>query len=163
MFGALAVRLSLAGKALEGSKQLSVRGSGPAGLAAAHDLALLGFAVTLYEMEPILGGMLAVGIPHYRLPRALIQAEIETIVELGVKAVTNCCVGRDVTLPDVHCPTGAPREAIVKISRAEPGGIGQAKLWRPAALGIRPSYENKPMQQYLAGRYVKVDQQTTES
>ncbi len=66
-------------------------------------------------------------------------------------------------LPDVHCPTGAPREAIVKISRAEPGGIAPAKLWRPAALGIRPSYENKPMQQYLAGGYVLVDRQTTES
>ena len=57
----------------------AIIGSGPAGLAAAHDLALLGFAVTIYEMEPVLAGMLAVGIPEYRLPRDLIRAEVEVI------------------------------------------------------------------------------------
>jgi len=41
-------------------------------------------------------------------------------------------------MPDIHCPTGAPREAIVKITRAEPGGLEAQGLWRPAALGIRP-------------------------
>ncbi len=56
-------------------------------------------------------------------------------------------------LPDVHCPTGAPREAFVKISRAEPGGTGQQPLWRPAALGIRPRYESTAMKQYLAGGF----------
>jgi nitrate reductase alpha subunit len=54
-------------------------------------------------------------------------------------------------LPDVHCPTGAPREAIVRITRAEPGGIGGEGLWRPAALGLRPGYESEAMQRYLAG------------
>ena len=48
-------------------------------------------------------------------------------------------------LQDVHCPTGAPREAFVKISRAEPGGIAGQALWRPAALGIRPRYESDAM------------------
>ncbi len=57
-------------------------------------------------------------------------------------------------LPDVHCPTGAPREAIVRISRAEPGGVGGQGLWRPAALGLRPHYESPAMQRYLAGRFV---------
>ena len=57
-------------------------------------------------------------------------------------------------LPDVHCPTGAPREAIVKITRAEPGGIGGSGLWRPAALGIRPHYESEEMKRYLAGAYL---------
>jgi nitrate reductase alpha subunit len=56
-------------------------------------------------------------------------------------------------LPDVHCPTGAPREAIVKITRAEPGGIGGRGLWRPAALGIRPRYESPAMKRYLAGGF----------
>jgi nitrate reductase alpha subunit len=56
--------------------------------------------------------------------------------------------------PDIHCPTGAPREAIVRITRAEPGGIGGAKLWRPAALGIRPDYESAEMKLYLAGGFV---------
>lgn len=56
-------------------------------------------------------------------------------------------------LPDVHCPTGAPREAIVKITRAEPGGIAGQQLWRPAALGIRPRYESEAMKRYLTGGF----------
>jgi nitrate reductase alpha subunit len=56
-------------------------------------------------------------------------------------------------LPDVHCPTGAPREAIVKISKAEPGGIGGRGVWRPVDLGIRPRNESAPMKKYLAGDF----------
>lgn len=55
--------------------------------------------------------------------------------------------------PDIHCPTGAPREAFVKITRAEPGGLEGKGLWRPAALGIRPRYESDAMKRYLAGGY----------
>ena len=58
-------------------------------------------------------------------------------------------------LPDVHCPTGAPRESIVKITRAEPGGIGGRGLWRPAAEGLRPRYESEGMQAYLAGSFLR--------
>ncbi len=57
-------------------------------------------------------------------------------------------------LPDVHCPTGAPREAIVKITRAEAGGIDKAGLWRPASLGIRPRYESSSMSRYLTGGFI---------
>jgi nitrate reductase alpha subunit len=56
--------------------------------------------------------------------------------------------------PDIHCPTGAPREAIVKISKAEPGGIGDEPLWRPTKLGIRPRNESDPMKRYLTGEFV---------
>jgi nitrate reductase alpha subunit len=55
----------------------------------------------------------------------------------------------------VHCPTGAPRESIVKITRAEAGGIGGKGLWRPAALGLRPHYESDAMKRYLAGDFVE--------
>jgi nitrate reductase alpha subunit len=58
-------------------------------------------------------------------------------------------------VPDVHCPTGAPRESFVKITRAEPGGVGGQGLWRPAQLGLRPTYENKIMLRYLAAGYVQ--------
>jgi len=84
------------------NKSIGIIGSGPAGLTAAHDLAILGFSVTLYEMEPVLGGMLAVGIPEYRLPRDLIRAEIEVITELGVKGITDCRVGKDITLNELR-------------------------------------------------------------
>jgi nitrate reductase alpha subunit len=60
-------------------------------------------------------------------------------------------------LPDVHCPTGAPREAIVKITKAEPGGFGGEGLWRPAALGLRPGYETPAMQLYLRGELAAND------
>ena len=59
-------------------------------------------------------------------------------------------------LPDVHCPTGAPREAIVKITKAEPGGVGGKGLWRPVTLGIRPRNESDAMKRYLAGGFTGV-------
>jgi nitrate reductase alpha subunit len=60
-------------------------------------------------------------------------------------------------LPDVHCPTGAPRESIVKITKAEPGGLEAKGLWRPAALGLRPKYESESMRRYLAGGFLTGD------
>jgi nitrate reductase alpha subunit len=58
-------------------------------------------------------------------------------------------------LPDSHCPTGAPRESIVKITKAEPGGIGAQGLWRPASLGYRPGYENDAVKRFLKGDFIK--------
>ncbi len=83
-------------------KSVGIIGSGPAGLAAAHDLALMGFSVTIYEMESVPAGMLYLGIPAYRLPRKLIDEEIETIKYLGVNIVTNCTVGKDITLTQMR-------------------------------------------------------------
>ena len=57
-------------------------------------------------------------------------------------------------LPDVHCPVGAPREAFVKVTKAEDGAIGGKGLWRPAALGYRAGYENEAMKRYLNGAYI---------
>ncbi len=59
-------------------------------------------------------------------------------------------------LADVHCPVGAPREAFVKLTRAEPGGVGGSGLWRPAAKGFRPTYESAAMKAYLSGEFTKV-------
>ncbi|GIX48520.1 MAG: hypothetical protein KatS3mg131_2731 [Candidatus Tectimicrobiota bacterium] len=59
-------------------------------------------------------------------------------------------------VPDVHCPTGAPREAFVKIGFAEPGGVHGERLWRPAALGLTPTYESEAMQRFLRGGFVRV-------
>jgi nitrate reductase alpha subunit len=53
---------------------------------------------------------------------------------------------------DVHCVGGAPREAIAKITRAEPGGLGGKGRWRPVELGLRPSNESEVMKKYLAGK-----------
>ncbi|WP_415064244.1 molybdopterin-dependent oxidoreductase [Bdellovibrio sp.] len=56
---------------------------------------------------------------------------------------------------DIHCPVGAPREAFVKITKAESGGVGGQGRWRPASLGFRPTYENQAMKEYLKGRFMK--------
>ncbi len=65
-------------------RKVAVIGAGPAGLSAAHDLALLGYAVTVFEASEEPGGMMRFGIPEYRLPRTLIRAEIDKILSLGV-------------------------------------------------------------------------------
>jgi nitrate reductase alpha subunit len=59
-------------------------------------------------------------------------------------------------LADVHCPVGAPRESFVKLTKAEDGAIGGTGLWRPAALGFRPTYESVAMLQYLRGQFTQV-------
>lgn len=70
-------------------EKVLVIGSGPAGLTAANDLRLLGYMVTIFEALPVLGGMLAVGIPEFRLPRDILNMEIDGIKELGVEMKTN--------------------------------------------------------------------------
>ena len=70
-------------------EKVLVVGSGPAGLAAANDLRLLGFGVKIVEALPVFGGMLAVGIPEFRLPRDILNLEIEGIRALGVEMETN--------------------------------------------------------------------------
>jgi len=110
----------------DGAK-IAVIGSGPAGLAAAHDLALLGHRPTVYELEPIPAGMLAVGIPEYRLPRELIRAEVEVIRALGVEFICNTRVGKDISLAEIR---GSHRATIIAVGAKRsrtipiPGGDG---------------------------------------
>ena len=79
-------------------KKVAVVGAGPAGLAAAYFLRLKGYAVTVFEKLPIPGGMMAVGIPAYRLPRDVLADEIRVIENMGVEIQTNTALGRDFTL-----------------------------------------------------------------
>jgi NADPH-dependent glutamate synthase beta subunit-like oxidoreductase len=79
-------------------KKVAVVGSGPAGLAAAYDLVKMGYPVTVFEAQPLLGGMLRVGIPEYRLPGNILDAQINYIEGMGVDFKTNACFGKDLTL-----------------------------------------------------------------
>ncbi|MBI4418025.1 MAG: FAD-dependent oxidoreductase [Ignavibacteriales bacterium] len=81
--------------------KVAVIGGGPAGLSCAHDLALLGYDVTVFEAQAVAGGMLRLGIPEYRLPRELIRLEVNTILSLGVELKLNSAVGRDFTVSDL--------------------------------------------------------------
>ena len=82
-------------------ERVAVIGSGPAGLAAAHDLALLGYAVTIFEAAQVPGGMLHLGIPEYRLPRDVVQAQVREILALGPELRLNSRLG-DFSLSDLR-------------------------------------------------------------
>ncbi|MCK4837419.1 MAG: FAD-dependent oxidoreductase, partial [Desulfobulbaceae bacterium] len=78
--------------------KVAIVGSGPAGMTVANILAHAGYRCTIFESLPVLGGMLGVGIPAYRLPRAIIAAEFESLKSCGVDVVTNTTIGKDETL-----------------------------------------------------------------
>lgn len=80
---------------------VAVIGAGPAGLSCAHDLRLMGHAVSVFESSPVAGGMLRLCIPEYRLPREILQAEIEFIRWLGVEIEFHVNVGRDVLFEEL--------------------------------------------------------------
>ncbi|PIU52943.1 MAG: 4Fe-4S ferredoxin [Deltaproteobacteria bacterium CG07_land_8_20_14_0_80_60_11] len=80
------------------SDRVAIIGSGPAGLACAYHLALKGYRPTIFEALPKAGGMLRVGIPDYRLPKDILDREIDHILRLGVELKTNTALGRDFTL-----------------------------------------------------------------
>ncbi len=79
--------------------RVAIVGSGPVGLSAAHDLALLGYSVTIFEAAPVAGGMLCLGIPEYRLPRSVVEAQVREILDLGdITLKLNLAAGRDFTI-----------------------------------------------------------------
>ncbi|NHQ59288.1 NADPH-dependent glutamate synthase [Chlorobium sp. BLA1] len=82
-------------------KKVAVIGSGPAGLSCANDLIQLGHAVTVFEALHELGGVLMYGIPEFRLPKTIVQGELEGLKKLGVNFVTNTVAGRTVTIDEL--------------------------------------------------------------
>lgn len=132
-------------------QQIAIVGSGPAGLAAAHDLALMGFAPVIFEMESVPAGMLFLGVPEYRLPRDLIRAEVQLIEDLGVEIRCNTTVGKDVSLAQLRedfaaviLAVGAKKSRMLPISGANAkqvlGGVEflrDVALGNPVALGQR--------------------------
>lgn len=85
----------------EREEKVAIVGSGPAGLSCAYDLRKKGYQTTIYEALPVAGGMLAVGIPEYRLPREILQKDIQKLEEMGVEIKLNHRVGKEVKLADI--------------------------------------------------------------
>jgi len=83
-------------------KKVAVIGAGPSGLSCAYYLAVEGYKVTVYEKEKELGGMLRFGIPEFRLQKNIIQAEIEILIEIGVKFELGVDVGTDITITQLR-------------------------------------------------------------
>ena len=83
--------------------KVAVVGGGPVGLSAAHDLALMGYSVTIFEAAPVAGGMLYLGIPEYRLPRDVVEAQVREILATGdITLKLNQAAGRDFTVSDLR-------------------------------------------------------------
>jgi NADPH-dependent glutamate synthase beta subunit-like oxidoreductase/Pyruvate/2-oxoacid:ferredoxin oxidoreductase delta subunit len=89
-------------EAEEKKEWLGVVGAGPSGLSFAYQLARLGYRVTVYESGEKAGGMLRYGVPDYRLPQDILDAEIGRILDLGVELKLNTLVGRDITLEQLR-------------------------------------------------------------
>ncbi len=100
---------------------VAVVGSGCAGLAAAHDLALLGLSPVVFESEPIPAGMLALGVPEYRLPRELVRREVAVIEALGVRIRCGAAVGKDVSFADLRRDF---RAVVVAVGAKRPRALG---------------------------------------
>jgi NADPH-dependent glutamate synthase beta subunit-like oxidoreductase len=124
-------------------ERVAIIGSGPAGLAAGHDLALMGFRPTIFEMEPQPAGMLYTGVPGYRLPRELIRAEVAVIQSLGVEIRCSTQVGKDVSFEDLRrdfaaviIACGAKRSRALPIPNADAIGVmGGVDFLRDVSLG----------------------------
>ncbi|UCF80087.1 MAG: FAD-dependent oxidoreductase [Acidobacteriota bacterium] len=85
-------------KTKKGMPRVAVIGAGPAGITAAHDLSLLGYQVTLFESATELGGMLHLGIPSYRLPREMLQKEIDSLLNENITVKCNSTLGQNITV-----------------------------------------------------------------
>ncbi|MEJ2725629.1 MAG: FAD-dependent oxidoreductase [Deltaproteobacteria bacterium] len=127
-------------------EKIAVIGGGPGGLAAAYSLALMGYQPTIFEELPKLGGMLRYGIPAYRLPRDILDQEIDFILSAGVTVKTDTRVGRDVSLEQIQkdfdavfMAVGAHKSLPIRIPGDDmPGVKGGAEFLREVELGIAP-------------------------
>jgi NADPH-dependent glutamate synthase beta subunit-like oxidoreductase/Pyruvate/2-oxoacid:ferredoxin oxidoreductase delta subunit len=95
-------KLTFTKPAQQSGKSVAVIGGGPAGLSAAYQLALRGHAVTLFDERAELGGMMRYGIPGFRTPRDILDAEIQRILDLGVATRMNCRIGTDITMAQIR-------------------------------------------------------------
>ncbi len=83
-------------------ERVAIVGAGPTGLSAAYYLARRGYPVTVFDALPVAGGMMAIGIPDYRLPREQLASDVDAIISLGVEMRLNTALGRDISLPELR-------------------------------------------------------------
>ena len=91
---------------------VAVIGGGPAGLTAAYHLRAMGHSVTIYDAMPKMGGMLRYGIPEYRLPKAILDKEIDLIAGMGIKMINNVKIGRDISFDHIKTSYNAVLVAV---------------------------------------------------
>ena len=111
-------------------KKVAIIGSGPAGLTCGYYLAMEGYGVTIFEALPVAGGMLAACIPEYRLPKDILEYDLECIQRVGVEIKKNCMVGKDISFSDlkkefdaIFIATGAHQGLKLRIPGEEANGV----------------------------------------
>ncbi|MBA3877222.1 MAG: hypothetical protein C0498_09850 [Anaerolinea sp.] len=128
-------------------ERVAIVGGGPAGMSAAFFLARLGYRITVFEAQRVPGGMMAIGIPEYRLPRAILRAEIERILSLGVELRLGTAMGHDFSLLDleregfaaVFLATGAARSRRLGVPGEDLAGVQPGTVFlRDVNLGPSP-------------------------
>ena len=132
-------------------KKVAVIGGGPSGLSAAYYLALMGHKVTVYEKRAKLGGMLRYGIPNYRLPREVLDAEIASMLALGIDVHVNVNVGDDVTFDELrqqndalYIALGAHTDKKTGIEGEDAEGVISAvEMLREIGDDYMPDFRNK--------------------
>ena len=145
-------------------EKIAIIGSGPAGLTAAYYLAWQGYQVTVYEKLSVKGGMMRVGIPEYRLPRDILEAEIKVIEDMGVVIKTGVTFGLDITLESlknegykaVYLATGLHLSRNLNIDGEDlPGVLKGVDFLRDSALGMEISLGKKVV--VVGGGNVAID------
>lgn len=145
-------------------ERVAIIGSGPAGLAAAYCLAREGYKTTVFEKLPVAGGMMAVGIPEYRLPRDILAAEIKVIEDMGVEIKTGVTFGEDVTIEGlkedgyqaIFLATGLHLSRALDVEGEElPGVLRGVDFLRDVALGNQVSVAKRVV--VIGGGNVAID------
>lgn len=145
-----------------GSARVAVVGSGPASLSCAADLAKAGVRVTMFEALHKAGGVLVYGIPEFRLPKSLVQREIDKVVALGVDIETNTVVGKTVMLDEllgeydaVFVGTGAGLPSFLHVKGENLSGVSSANEFL-TRVNLMKAYEKDAVTPVQRGRNVVV-------
>ena len=145
-------------------KKVAIVGGGPSGLSAAYYLSLMGHDVEIFEQKNHLGGMLRYGIPNYRLPRELLDHEIDTMLSNGVKVNLGVNIGKDISVLDlkddfdsVYIAIGAQIDKKIGIEGEDAVGVVSAvDILKDIGNGLYPDFENKTVV-VLGGGNVAID------
>ena len=144
--------------------KVAVVGSGPSGLTCAGDLAKLGYSVTVYEALHTAGGVLVYGIPEFRLPKAIVKKEVDTLKAMGVELVTNVIIGKTLTIDElfemgyeaVFIGSGAGLPNFMGIPGEELCGVYSANEYLTRS-NLMKSYLESPETPIMKGGNVAMD------
>lgn len=149
-------------KPVSNGHKVAIVGSGPSGLTCAGDLAKKGYEVTIYEALHKAGGVLVYGIPEFRLPKAIVQKEVDNLIDLGVKINTNVVIGKTLTVDElleefeaIYIGSGAGLPSFMGIPGEALNGVYSANEFLTRS-NLMKAYEDDPITPIMKGGKVAV-------